>query len=335
MSERDSRAPHAPDEEFTDADTGPIEFVDVQAVGAAVRPHIKPTTFLSTETLDAVLGTSVRIASETFQLGGSFKIRAALAAALHSPAAHLLAASSGNFGAALAMAARHTGKKCTVVMPSTSARVKIEAVRRYGATVDLVDTATTPRLERAQMLAAELGDAQLISAYDDPYVIAGNATLGDEIFAARTDVVVVPVGGGGLSSGIVLSRNRMAKAVEVVGAEPLLANDAARSLRAGVLVRDEQESTTICDGARSPALGQRNFAILRRGLSSIVEVTEENVANAMRLLFSAVNLKVEPTGALAVAAVLQEPQKFAGKRVTCVVSGGNVDAELYARILRG
>jgi threonine dehydratase len=317
-------------------DTGPIDLIDAAAVVATVRPEVRPTTFLSSETLDAVLGTRVRLASETFQHTGSFKLRAALAVALNSSAGHLLTASSGNFGAALAFAARRTNKKCTVVMPAQSARVKIEAVRRNGGVVDLVDTATRTRQERVAELAAQLADTQVVSAYDDPYVIAGNSSLGVEIFeSGATDVVLVPVGGGGLSSGIVTARNRMAPTCRVVGAEPALANDAARSLRAGVLVKDPVESTTLCDGARTLSLGQRNFAILRRGLESIVEVSEENIANAVRLLFSVVNLKVEPTGALAVAALLQEPQRFAGQRVTCVVSGGNVDLELYARLLRG
>jgi threonine dehydratase len=277
----------------------------------------------------------VRLASESLQHTGSFKIRAALAAALGSSASHLLTTSSGNFGAALALAARRTGKRCTVVMPTQSARVKIDAVRRHGGAVDLVDTTKMTRKERVDAVAATLDGPQVVSAYDDPFVVAGNATLGTEILAEPPEVIVVPVGGGGLSSGMVVARDRGAPGTRVVGAEPLLANDAARSLRTGTLVRDPRESTTICDGARTPALGRLNFAVLRRGLESIVEVTEESVASAVRLLFSTVNLKVEPTGALAVAAVMQEPRRFAGQRVTCVVSGGNVDAELYARILLG
>src|SRR5262249_14944345 len=141
--------------------------------------------------------------------------------------------------------------------------------------------------------------------------------------------IVVPVGGGGLSSGIINARSRIAPECQVFGAEPRLANDGARSLRAGVLCKDDQESTTICDGARTPSLGQRNFAILRRGLAGMIEVSEENVIRALQLLFQLANLKVEPTGALGLAAILEEPQRFSGKEVVCVVSGGNVDAALY------
>jgi threonine dehydratase len=316
-------------------DTGPIDVVDYDVVAAAVRPAVRPTTFVFSDALDAELGASVRLASETFQRTGSFKFRAALAVALNTPATHLIAASSGNFGAALALAARHTHKRCTIVMPQQSTAVKIDAVRSLGAHVDLIDTRQKARHQRIEELRAEHPDAQICSPYDDPFVIAGNATLGLEIFEAGVpDCVIVPVGGGGLSSGIVTARDRAARGCQVWGAEPALANDAARSLRAGVLVRDTHEADTLCDGARTLALGQRNFGILRRGLQGIVEVTEDNVARAVRLLFLKANLKVEPTGALAVAAMLERPAEFSGKRVVCVVSGGNVDPALYARLIQ-
>lgn len=308
--------------------------IDLRSVWQNLFPHLRPTLLLAPERLSKALGVRVRLASETLQHTGSFKYRAALAAAQNLPASHLLTASSGNFGAALALAARESGKACTVVMPSTSARVKITAVASFGAAVDLVDTSRKTRAARVAELAETLSDVAVVSAYDDPFVIAGNASLGAEVFAADpTDVVVVPVGGGGLSSGIVVARNELAPDVRVIGAEPHLANDAARSLREGRLVANDSEPPTICDGARTLSLGSRNFAILREGLEDIAEVEEEAVERAVRMLFELANLKVEPTGALAVAAVLQSPSRFAGKSVTCVVSGGNVDAELYARLL--
>lgn len=310
--------------------------IDLHALWESLFPHLRPTLLLAPERLSHALGVRVRLACETLQHTGSFKIRAALAVARNARAAHLLAASSGNFGAALALAAREVGKTCTVVMPSTSAKVKIAAVASYGATVDLVDTSQKTRAARVAELAEGRSDVAVVSAYDDPFVIAGNASLGAEIFAADPpDVVVVPVGGGGLSSGIVVARDELAPRVSVIGAEPRLANDAARSLREGRLVANDAEPPTICDGARTLSLGNRNFAILREGLEDIAEVDEEAVERAVRMLFELANLKVEPTGALAVAAVLQAPARFAGKTVTCVVSGGNADAELYARLLRG
>lgn len=311
----------------------PLHGIDLPDLFEKLRPRVRPTLFLSPEPLQRALGVEVRLASETFQHTGSFKYRAALSVALHAEAPHLIAASSGNFGAALALSARQTGKACTIVMPTTSARVKIAAVRGYGAEVELVDTSRTTRKARVAELIAEHPEARAVSAYDDDYVIAGNASLGREILHDPPDDIIVPVGGGGLSSGIVVARDHLAKNARVIGAEPSLANDAARSLRAGSLVANEFEPQTICDGARTLSLGTRNFAILSRGLDDMVEVEEGAVADAVRLLFQYANLKVEPTGALALAAVLAAPERFAGRRVTCVVSGGNVDAELYANLL--
>lgn len=309
--------------------------IDLRAIWQGLSPHLRPTLLVESERLSHALGVRVRLASETLQHTGSFKFRAALAVAQNSDAEHLLAASSGNFGAALALAARQAGKRCTIVMPSTSARVKIAAVVSYAAEVDLVDTSKKSRAARVAELAASLSEVAVVSAYDDPFVIAGNSSLGAEILAGDgTDVVVVPVGGGGLSSGIVAARDELRSRARVLGAEPRLANDGARSLREGRLVANEGEPPTLCDGARTVSLGQRNFAILREGLEGIAEVEEAAVERAVRMLFELANLKVEPTGALAVAAVLQEPSRFAGKNVTCVVSGGNVDAELYACLLQ-
>jgi threonine dehydratase len=219
-------------------------------------------------------------------------------------------------------------------MPATSAEVKIAAVRSAGARVDLVDTRQLSRSARVDQLRRELPGAQVVSPYDDPHVVAGNSSLGAELFARGTpDCVLVPVGGGGLASGLVVARDLLGVACPIVGAEPALANDAARSLRSGEICSNAQEPNTLCDGARTLSLGRLNFAILRTGLQQIVEVDEANIVLAVRLLFQLVNLKAEPTGALAFAALLQAPQQFAGKSVACVVSGGNVDPAVYARLI--
>ncbi len=172
-----------------------------------MRPHheaIRPTTIIEAPRLSKRLGARVVIASETFQWTGSFKFRAAYNVALNVPNEHIIGASSGNFGQALAYACQLTGKRCTVVMPHDSARVKVEAVRDYGATVDLINVREISRSERVQQLAAESGEAYIASGYDDPLVIEGNASLGDELLALgrRFDAIVVPVGGGGLIGGI-------------------------------------------------------------------------------------------------------------------------------------
>ncbi len=314
----------------------PLSGIDPRSAWSLLRPELIPTTFVQSERLDRALELrpGLLLASEAFQHTGSFKYRAALSVALHSKSSHLLTASSGNFGAALALAATRTGKRCTVVMPAQSAQVKIAAVRGAGATVDLIDTKQTSRAERVEQLHRDDADAQVVSPYDDPNVIAGNSSLGAELFAREIpDCVVVPVGGGGLSSGLVVARDLLAPSCEVIGAEPLLANDAARSIRSGRLCSNDQEPNTLCDGARTLSLGELNFAILRDGASEIIEVEEAKIALAVRMLFQLANLKAEPTGALSLAAVLQAPARFAGKRVACIVSGGNVDPAVYAQLL--
>lgn len=294
---------------------------------------IRPTTFIESEKFNARLGIDLTIATETFQHTGSFKFRAAYNLALNVPNDEILTASSGNFGQALAYACRLTNKKCTVVMPETSARVKIEAVKNYGATVDLIDTRNVGRSVRVAQIAAEMPDAYIASAYDDLLVIEGNSTLGDELARKDFDVVIVPVGGGGLISGISKGLCRDGHQARLIGAEPLLGNDAARSLRAGKIVVNENEPATIADGARTVSLGKHNWAIIERGVSEIVEVTEEKIVEAVRLYFNFANLQVEPTGALSLGAILEDREKFADKKVCAVVSGGNVDAEIYREIL--
>jgi threo-3-hydroxy-L-aspartate ammonia-lyase len=295
---------------------------------------IRPTTFIRSSKLCDFLGVELTIASETFQHTGSFKFRAAYNLCLNVAQDEILTASSGNFGQALAYACKLTGKRCTVVMPSTSAKVKIDAVRGYGATVDLVDTTRVGRNERVAQLARQMPDAYFASAYDDDLVIQGNATLGDELAIEGFDVVVVPVGGGGLISGIVTGLNRHPKPSIIYGAEPMLGNDAARSLKAGKLVQNETEPMTIADGARTISLGHRNWAIIKDNINQIIEVTEEKIADALRLYFMLANLKCEPTGALSLGAVVSTRKLFADKKVCVVVSGGNVDGAMYAKLIQ-
>jgi len=297
----------------------------------------RPTTIIESPRLSARLGSRVVVASETFQHTGSFKFRAAYNVAANVPQKALLTASSGNFGQALAYACSLLGKSAIVVMPASSAAVKIAAVREYGGLVELVDTRHKSRAERVQELAAEHPEAYVASPYDDPLVIAGNSSLGREIGALGIafDDVLVPVGGGGLSSGIVVGLTAASSRARVIGAEPLLANDAAQSLRAHRLVSNPTEPTTIADGARTVSLGKHNWEILEHGLAGIVEVSEENICEGVRLLFSLANLKAEPTGALSIGAILQDPERFAGRTLCCVVSGGNVDPTVYGGILTG
>lgn len=296
---------------------------------------VRPTTIVDTPALAAEMGLkSLTLASETGQWTGSFKFRAAYEVASSVEHDLIIAASSGNFGQALAYACSLLGKRSIIVMPRTSAAVKVRAVAEYGGVVDLIDVGQISRSARVAQLASEHPNAYIASAYDDPLVIRGNSSLGQEIalMTPLPEVVVAPVGGGGLTSGIVVGLGEARKFVQVIGAEPLLANDAARSLRAGRLIANETEPQTLADGARTVSLGRSNWAILQRGLAGIVEVPEEKIVEAVRALRSAADLMAEPTGALSLGAVLQSPVLFAGKRVCCVVSGGNVDPELYASL---
>jgi len=296
---------------------------------------IRPTVFLEPQKLRDFLGIDLTIATETFQHTGSFKFRAAYNLALNVPNDEILTASSGNFGQALAYACQLTGKKCVVVMPETSAKVKIEAVKNYGATVDLVDTKNVGRSERVAQLALEMPNCYVASAYDDLFVIDGNSTIGDELAKKEFDVILCPVGGGGLISGISKGLCRNGSQTILVGAEPLLGNDASRSLKAGEIVANESEPMTLADGARTLSLGKHNWEIIKSGVSEIIEVSDEKIAEAVRLYFGLANLKSEPTGALTLGAILENPQRFKDKKVCVIVSGGNVDTEIYRQILAG
>jgi threonine dehydratase len=297
----------------------------------------RPTTILYAPRLSRKLGVELVLASETFQYGGSFKFRAAYNVASNVKQDHIITASSGNFGQAIAYACSLFNKRCTVVMPATAPKVKVDAVREHGAEVDLVDVTKKGRLERLAELARKYPDAYVASPYDDPLVIDGNASLADELFALGLDLdfIIAPIGGGGLTSGLVKAVKRSGSKTQVIAAEPLVANDAAESFRAGRLVSRPDEGATIADGAAVLRLGDHNWEILSQGLAGVIEVTEEQIKEGVRLLFALANLKAEPTGALALGAVLAEPNRFKGKRVCCVISGGNADPALYAKLVEG
>ncbi len=306
----------------------------ISTVWETLPHYLRPTLLLSAPALSAQLGCDLTIASETFQHTGSFKFRAAYNLLSSIPQQRIVAASSGNFGQAVAYASRLLGKTCIIIMPNTSAQVKIDAVQSYGGIVDLIDVREVSRIGRMQQLLAQHPGAFPAPAFDDYRVVAGNSTLGKEILnASDFDVIVVPVGGGGLCSGLIVARDHLGASTKIIGAEPLPGNDAARSLHSGHLVSNQQEPATVADGARTLSLGHLNWEILQRGITDIIEVPDEVTLDALLRYFRYVNLKVEPTGALALGAVLTQPEQFYGKRVCCVVSGGNVDPTVYAQAL--
>lgn len=301
-----------------------------------VERYCRKTTLIKPSQLCDFLSLDILLASETFQHTGSFKFRAAICAALNSNGKELLAASSGNFGQALAKAAQIVGKPCTIVMPEQASRIKMEAVKSFGAKLVLVDTTRETRAQALSKIALANPEVETISAYDDDRVIAGNSSLGKELALLDFEKVIVPVGGGGLISGISLGLARAGHKANIFGAEPAMANDACRSLKSGSLVANESEPPTLADGARTLSLGQRNFKFIKEYVTSICEATEENIKKAVFLLFKYANLKVEPTGALPLATLLQNREQFCSdKPVLLILSGGNVDPSVYCRIIEG
>lgn len=311
----------------------------IRRVWSEMGEYVRPTTFHSTLLLEQALGAKVTLASETLQVTGSFKFRAAYNLLREVDNDEVLTTSSGNFGQAVAYACMLLGKSCTVLMPANSSKSKQANIRAYGGEVKLIDTSANSRSFYTTEVLKEKPNAFYAPPYDHYRVVAGNSTLGKEIFERfgpdGLDYVVCPIGGGGLISGILVARDILAPNVQVVGAEPLLGNDAARSLRSGELQALETEPATIADGTRTLSIGNLNWEIIREGLHGIVEVPEDKIAEGLRTLYSAANLKVEPTGALTVGALLTRPEMFHDKRVCCVVSGGNVDADVYLKVLAG
>ncbi len=295
---------------------------------------IIPTHIMQDTHLNELADCEIYLISELCQVTGSFKFRAAWNVVNQVDAPGFLAASSGNFGQALACAAQMQNRKCTIVMPDKAAKVKVDAVRKYGAEVDLVDTNIMSREQRVLELSKSLPDYYVSSAYDSEHVINGNASLGIELADAipYIDAVIAPVGGGGLSSGIISGLRSRDIDMSVWGAEPSIANDAARSLQNGTLISNDKEPDTLADGARTISLGRLNFAILSHEMSGVIEVDENLIGVAMKHLHQC-DLRVEPTGALSVAALFVETKQFAGLKIGCVLSGGNVDDEVYSSLI--
>jgi threonine dehydratase len=273
---------------------------------------------------------------ESLQPVGAFKLRGATNALhrldLERRRTGVVTHSSGNHGQALAYAGRSLGVPITVVMPDVSTSLKIEATRGYGAEVILV-----PQSQRevvAEQLVAEWG-LTLIPPYDHPDIIAGQGTVGLEIFEdlSSVDVVVVPVGGGGLSSGVATAVKSLAPHIAVIGVEPAVAADAAESLAAG-MVRiwpEDRMLSTIADGLRTP-LSELTLAHLSAYLDAIVTVTEDEILDTVRTLARKGRLIAEPSGAVAPAAVLHHRDELPAGRTVAVVSGGNLDPALAARL---
>lgn len=282
---------------------------------------------MRSDALDAETGIELSFKCEHLQHTGSFKFRGASHAVSRLPAdcPGVVTHSSGNHGAALAAAARARGFSADIVMPENAVRSKIEAVRALGGTVHFCAPNQAAREAGLQVLV-ERG-MMPVPPYDHDDVIAGQGTVALEMIAQapRLDCIVAPIGGGGLLSGITLAAARHAPRLEVIGAEPAGADDAARSLAAGRRV-DRHAPDTIADGLRA-LIGVRNFDILQRHRVPVLTVSEHQIRDAMMLLWHHLKQVIEPSGAVPLAAVLAHRQRFAGRRVGIVLSGGNLDVE--------
>ncbi|MEM9384052.1 MAG: pyridoxal-phosphate dependent enzyme [Pseudomonadota bacterium] len=318
-------------------------FERVRRAEQRLAGHALLTPVLPLECLAENTGGSVVLKCENLQHTGAFKFRGAYnaLAALQEAgdaARGVLTYSSGNHGQALAMAGRMLGVEVTVVMPTTVPAVKREATQARGAKIVLYDPTTTRREALGTQLAAELG-LPIIPPYDHPDVIAGQATVGLEILRQPLDVarILVCTGGGGLLSGIAIAVAMTESECQVIGVEPALADDATRSFRSKRLCWVDNPPT-IADGTRTPCLGRYTFPIVMNLVHDMVTVSEQAILQAMRLLFRDGKLVVEPSGALATAALIEGavPPLATDNGVTVsVISGGNVDPALYAATLEG
>ena len=311
---------------------------DVAAAALRLRGLAHRTPVHTSRTLDALTGARVFLKCENYQRAGAFKFRGAYnALARLTPeqrARGVLTYSSGNHAQALALAGSLLGVPTTIVMPEDAPAVKLAATRGYGGEVVTYDRRTQDREELGRRIAAQRG-LGVIPPYDHPDVVAGQGTAAKELLEEvdGLDLLLVPCGGGGLLSGCALAARAMAPGCRVVGVEPERADDAARSFRTRTLVRVENPDT-IADGARTPSLGAITFPLVLANVDDMATVSDRAIVEAMLVLWSRLKLVVEPTGALAAAALLCGAVAAPGKRVGVVLSGGNVDVEPFLRGLR-
>jgi threonine dehydratase len=244
----------------------------------------------------------------------------------------VVTASSGNHGQALALAARELGIAATVVAPEDISTVKAAAIRDYGARIEIAGRSSAARLARAAEIAA--AGVVFVPPYDHPRIIEGQATIGAELLedAPALDAVAVPVGGGGLISGIALAIKLLRPSVRVIGVETATADDAKQSFRRGERVAIELPDT-IADGIRNLQVGALNWEVIKRYVDDMVTVSEEEVITTMRLLLTRAKVVAEPTGAVAPAAVLAG--RIRGARIAAIVSGGNLDPSFLPRLAAG
>jgi len=302
---------------------------DIQAAASRIAPSIHNTPILTSTAINQMAGAELFFKCDNFQKCGAFKIRGAtntvlLLAQSADPPTAVATHSSGNHAAAVALAAQSQGMKAYVVMPSDAPAVKKAAVAGYGAEIIECEPNLAAREEGLAAVVARTG-AAFIHPYNDARVIAGQGTAALELLdqVADLDVIMTPVGGGGLLSGTALTVAALAPNIEVIAGEPALADDAYRSLQAGKLIPVGQ-TTTIADGLRT-SLGEITFAIIQKHVKRIITVSEEEIVQAMRHIWERMKIIVEPSCAVPLAALLKTRADFSGQRVGIIITGGNVD----------
>lgn len=314
----------------------------IRAAAARLDGHARRTPLLSSPFLDEIAGRRVLVKPECLQHTGSFKYRGGRAAVSaldpDTRARGVIAFSSGNHAQGVALAARDFGVPCVIVMPSDAPRLKVDNTRALGAEVVLYDRATADR----DVIGADLSAARqltLIRPFDDPQVIAGQGTVGLEIatdanaLGIETADVLVCCGGGGLTSGIALALEADAPGLRARPVEPEDFDDVTRSLASGRIERNARLSGSLCDAIITPQPGEITFPIMSRLCGPGVVVTEDEVLKAMALAYLRLKIVAEPGGAVALAAALFHRDEIAGEAVFAVVSGGNVDAEVFQQAL--
>ena len=323
-----------------------VAFADIEAAAARLAGHAVETPLLESPALNERLGLRVLVKAETLQRVGAFKFRGAYnrlsqIAPVDRPRG-VVAFSSGNHAQGVALAARLLNMPAVIVMPADAPSVKVEATRGYGAEVVFFDRLTESREAIAARLAAARG-AVIVPAFDDPDIIAGQGTAGLEMvrqaraLGAEMDLVIGPIGGGGLMAGVALAIQTLSPRTLAVGVEPELYDDARRSLASGRRETLAPTVRTLCDSLESPSTGELTFPVLRDRLSAIATVSDPEVAEAMRCAFSTLKLVVEPGGSVGLAALLagKVGEAAPGACVGLVLSGGNVDPVLFTRVLAG
>jgi threonine dehydratase len=311
-----------------------VTFHDIQAASERIRPIAQRTPVLTSRSFDSQAGLAAFFKCENFQTGGAFKIRGA-ANFIHSmPKAELargvVAYSSGNHAQAVAIAAQSVGIPAILVMPEDAPRSKVEATRARGARIVTYDRFAQDRVALGREIAAETR-ATVVPPYDHPWTIAGAGTVAVEMLeqAPKLDALVVCIGGGGLMSGCSIAAKALDPGIRIFGVEPADGNDTYLSLAAGKRI-EIPPPATIADGLRTQIPGEITFPIVRKHVEKVILVTEDEIRATVKFLLTRLKILVEPSGAVAAAAVLFKKLPPGLERVGVVLSGGNVDYELLA-----